>query len=101
MGAAKWNADLANEAMEWIVDMMKDEPGAADSLGLRVEPIVNPADFQAPLKSGRLLCLLINRIQPGTIKKISTSNQKFQQLENIEKFLTGCQTLGCVKSDLF
>ena len=40
--AAKWNADLANEAMEWIVDMMKDEPGAADSLGLRVEPIVNP-----------------------------------------------------------
>ena len=45
------------------------------------------ADFQGGLKSGVILCNLINKLKPGTIKTINSSALAFKQLENIGQFL--------------
>ena len=45
------------------------------------------ADFQGGLKSGVILCNLINKLKPGTIKSTNSSALAFKQLENIGQFL--------------
>jgi hypothetical protein len=58
-------------------------------------------DFGAVLKNGHLLCELINKLGPGSVKKINTMNAPFKQRENIEMFLKGCESYGLVAQDLF
>jgi len=51
-------------------------------------------DFQESLKSGVLLCNLLNKIQSGTVPKIQTSNMAFKQMENIAAYVEGSRKLG-------
>ena len=44
---------------------------------------------------------LINKLRPGSVKKINTMNAPFKQRENIELFLKGCEGYGLVPQDLF
>ena len=53
------------------------------------------------LKDGIILCKLINALQPGIIPKINESKQPFKQMENINNFLSACETYGCKRGDLF
>jgi len=53
------------------------------------------------LKSGVILCELINVIWPGTIKSISKSNMPFNQRENIVSYLKACKDKGMRETDLF
>ena len=54
------------------------------------------------LKSGDVLCSLINCIRPGTIKKYNpNTTSKFKQMENITLFLRACRELGMLEKDLF
>eukprot|EP01132_Coremiostelium_polycephalum_P007683 gene7683-9451_t len=46
------------------------------------------------LKSGVILCKLINSIKPSTIKKINYGNAKFAHIENLTSFAKGCETIG-------
>ena len=57
--------------------------------------------FAAGLKSGQVLCRLINAIKPDTIKKIETSSMPFKQMENITAFLKSCRALGVADFDVF
>jgi hypothetical protein len=64
--------------------------------------------FQEWLKSGQILCQLMNTLVPGSIKKIhQTENVKMAALrmnkeyENISFFLTACTQYGIDKNDLF
>ena len=50
--------------------------------------------LQEALKSGMVLCNLINKIKPGTVKKINKMKMPFMQMENIAAYLTGCKELG-------
>ena len=45
-----------------------------------------PGDFGEALKTGVLLCEVINKIEPGKIPKISTNTMPFPQRENIKAF---------------
>jgi len=58
-------------------------------------------EFQAALKSGVILCQLINKLQPGSVKSVSPSSLPFKQMENINLFLTGAQAYGVRSEDLF
>merc|ERR1719383_877995 len=58
-------------------------------------------EFGAILKDGSVLCKLINRLKPGSVKKINTMNAPFKQRENIEFFLKGCEAYGLKSQDLF
>ena len=58
-------------------------------------------DTPAALKSGVVLCKLLNAIKPGTVSKISLSEQPFHQRQNIQVFLTHAEALGVPKPELF
>jgi len=53
------------------------------------------------LKSGRVLCKMINKIRPGTIKKINKQKIPMLERENIQHFLKGVQAFGVLSSELF
>lgn len=57
--------------------------------------------FQAALKDGKVLCKLVNAIQPGSVKKINESKLAFKQMENIGNFLNACEELKIKKIDMF
>lgn len=58
-------------------------------------------EFQAALKSGVVLCQLVNKLKPGSVKNISPSSLPFKQMENITNFLSAAQTFGIRSEDLF
>ncbi|KAK3818756.1 MAG: calponin homology domain-containing protein [Benniella sp.] len=84
--AAKYDVGREIEARNWI-ETIVGEPFPFEG-------------FQASLKDGVLLCKLMNILIPGYVK-IKSSNIPFVQMENISKFLQGCEKLGCPKHDLF
>jgi len=53
------------------------------------------------LKNGVVLCNLINKLKPNTIKKINKATAAFSQMENINSFLNACKSLGLSEGDLF
>merc|ERR1712033_64782 len=84
--AAKYDAQLAGDAITWMCEVLKDageEPGKLSSLGS------NPssADVASTLKDGTLLCKVINAIKPGSVKKINDSKLAFKVMENTSNFL--------------
>ncbi|KAG0048078.1 Muscle-specific protein 20 [Gryganskiella cystojenkinii] len=84
--AAKYDVGREAEAREWI-ETVVGEQFPSDS-------------FQGSLKDGVILCKLMNVLIPG-FYKIKASRMPFVQMENIAKFLEGCERLGCPKHDLF
>ncbi|EGD73794.1 hypothetical protein PTSG_05487 [Salpingoeca rosetta] len=57
--------------------------------------------FQEWLKSGVVLCNLINALQPGSVKKIHPGSMAFKQMENISNFLTALPAYGVRPEDVF
>ncbi|XP_066935109.1 myophilin-like [Clytia hemisphaerica] len=93
--AKKFDADQANEALDWIKQVVGD---------FSCEPVPKEkgeSKFVEPLKDGIVLCKLMNKIKPGSISKINESKMAFKQMENISKFLAECEALGMSKIDLF
>jgi hypothetical protein len=62
---------------------------------------ISTSDFQAVLKSGEVLCTLVNKLWPGSIKAISKSNAPFVQRENITSYLGACRQAGLKEIELF
>lgn len=66
------------------------------------EDLPDKDDLWASLKSGVVLCKLINTIKPGTVPTIHTTKMiPLKEMENIQLFLKGSWTLGVASSDLF
>ena len=84
--AAKYDNALESKLQGWIE-------------GVVGEPFTQP--FPDELKNGRVLCKLINKLQPGSVKKISESNFAFKQMENITTFLRACKGFGVNSSSIF
>ncbi|XP_051783268.1 LIM domain only protein 7 isoform X14 [Erpetoichthys calabaricus] len=58
-------------------------------------------DFRAALEDGVLLCELVNKIKPGTIKKVNRLSTPIAGLDNINVFLKACGKLGLKEAQLF
>lgn len=99
--AAKFDADLASEAFAWMLDVLRSHVADKDLLNEINKEVCSEKDVHSPLKNGILLCHLVNVIKPGSVKKINTNNMAFKQMENIGNFLTACESIGCLKVDLF
>ncbi|CAM9326034.1 unnamed protein product, partial [Scytosiphon promiscuus] len=50
--------------------------------------------FARNLKSGEILCALVNAIRPGTIPVVHEGQLGFNQMENVDNFLSACCKLG-------
>ncbi|ORZ06841.1 kinase-like domain-containing protein [Absidia repens] len=53
------------------------------------------------LKDGVLLCRLINKVRPGTIKHVGQKDLSFVKMDNITSFLQGAKQIGLMDNQLF
>lgn len=69
---AKRNLEEEREAQEWIETFLgkKFPPGEA---------------YEDVLRDGTVLCEVINKLAPGSVKKINTTGGDFKKMENITK----------------
>ncbi len=56
--------------------------------------------LQTALRSGDVLCAVMNRIKPGAVKP-HASRLAFKQMENIGMFLQACRAYGLADTELF
>lgn len=83
---AKYDTTAEHEAAQWVQDIT----------GVQVV-----GEFGEALRTGQVLCQLVNCIQPGTIKKINNAGMPFKERENISKFLKACRSWGVHEYALF
>jgi len=53
------------------------------------------------LKSGVILCQVVNKLQPKSVSNIGKTKAPFMMMENINNYLKSCSALGLAASDLF
>lgn len=86
---AKYDVGLETDVCKWIGQIIG-----------RTKPAGEPA--ASWMKSGDILCTLMNTIRPGTIKKYNANTtSKFKQMENVTLFLRACREVGMLEKDLF
>jgi len=105
--AAKFDADRANEALEWLKEVLKHGDSGDADIDTLVE-VATMDDVCKILKDGRVLCKVMNVLYPGSIKKInkidnpSSPFKVSKENENIANFLKHCEEKAkCQKGDLF
>merc|ERR1712142_368267 len=79
---------LEGEILEWIAAMTgKGKPEK-----------VKYEDF---LGDGLVLCELINKLRPGSVKELSKGSGNFAKMENVAAFTKGVTAYGVQKEDMF
>ncbi|XP_037082557.1 muscle-specific protein 20-like [Pollicipes pollicipes] len=58
-------------------------------------------DYSVTLRDGQVLCKLMNKLPPGSIKKINTTGTSFKFMENINNFQKAMLAYGCSDLDIF
>lgn len=75
------------EMMQWLSSAYgKELPGS---------------NLQEALRSGEVLCAVMNRIKPGCVKYHQNARLAFRQMENIGMFLQACRAYGLADTELF
>jgi len=87
---AKEDPEWERKVGEWV----------EDALGRSIE---DTSDLWKSLKSGVVLCQLVNKIKPGTIPKYNDKKQLhvLMERENINLYLDACWRLGVKREALF
>ena len=85
--AAKYDYGRERDVVKWIESVMGEK--------------LPSKDLHEALKSGIVLCQLLNKIKPGMIKKFNTRAIALMEIENIKLYLEGCWKLGVPSSCLF
>lgn len=66
------------------------------------EKLLDATDLYVSLRTGVVLCTLINSIVPGTIKKFArTPTHQLAEADNIQLYLKACWALGVPSGDFF
>ncbi|KAM9790865.1 calponin-2 [Syngnathus typhle] len=84
--ALKYDLQKEEELRIWI----------EDQTGANIGP-----DFHNGLKNGVILCQLINKLRPGSVKNINNSSHNWHQLENLTNFITAIKAYGLKPHDTF
>ncbi|PRP81726.1 hypothetical protein PROFUN_10826 [Planoprotostelium fungivorum] len=85
---AKRDPDFEMSLLEWIEETVNDS-------------CTHPLDFAESLKSGVMLCRMINVVSPNSVKKIDERNIPLVMIENINCYLRACWALNVPSSSLF
>eukprot|EP01052_Picozoa_sp_SAG31_P002047 SAG31_NODE_68_length_28153_cov_23.647717_29_plen_386_part_00 len=73
----------------------------ADATGAPLLDCGDLHELAEQLKSGVVLCALVNALKPGSAKKVSQSKTPFPQRENIKKYIDGARALGVLDRENF
>jgi len=87
--AIKRDAGQELQVQKWICEVL-GQPGMFDKV-----------PYEDVLKNGVVLCQVMNKICPGSIKKINESGSNFKMMENISKFHEALIKYGVDKVDIF
>jgi hypothetical protein len=66
------NKEQEAEVLQWIEEVTGEK--------------LPPQPYEDVLRDGVILCNLINKIAPGSVKKIQTKGTNFQLMENIQRY---------------
>ncbi|TRY63017.1 hypothetical protein TCAL_04283 [Tigriopus californicus] len=83
----KRNAAQEAEVLQWIESV----------LGTKLPD----KPYEDVLKDGVVLCHLINKIAPGSVKKIQERGTNFQLMENIQRFQAALKKYGVPEEEIF
>ena len=86
--AGKRDANAEKEALQWIA-------------AVTGESIAANADFEKVLKDGVLICKLMNKLSPNSIKQINTKGSNFQLMENHARFQEAAKKYGLPDDEVF
>ncbi|XP_022616250.1 transgelin isoform X1 [Seriola dumerili] len=91
---SKYDPELEQILVEWIGRQCGSSVGS---------PEPGKMGFQAWLKDGCVLIMLINSLSTGDgpVKKAHTSPMAFKQMEQISQFLSAAEKYGVIKTDMF
>ncbi|CAG7833266.1 unnamed protein product [Allacma fusca] len=78
---------LEEEVLNWIKDVLG-------------EPLP-PGQIEDILRDGVVLCNLINKLAPGSVKKIQAKGTNFQLMENIQRFQSAIKNYGLPQEEIF
>ncbi|OXU27165.1 hypothetical protein TSAR_014517 [Trichomalopsis sarcophagae] len=81
------NKEQEQEVLEWIEQVLGEKLPAGN--------------YEDILKDGVVLCQLINKIAPGSVKKIQTKGTNFQLMENIQRFQAAIKKYGVPEEEIF
>jgi len=75
--AEKYDIAMEERVRKWIEDSLDEK--------------MSKQDLISWLKDGQVLCKLMNKIHPGSVKKYNEHKSAFKQMENIESYLAACK----------
>lgn len=81
------NPEQEKEILEWIEAVME-------------EPLPE-GDFADVLQNGVILCKLMNKLAPGSVKKFKEKGPAFLLMENVQSFLTAAKKYGVPDEEVF
>lgn len=81
------NKETEQEVMNWIAAVIGEA--------------VPAGNYEDILRDGVVLCNLINKIAPGSVKKIQTKGTNFQLMENIQRFQAALKKYGVPEEEIF
>merc|ERR1712152_80028 len=64
------------------------------------EPLPS-GDFGEVLKDGVVLCKLMNKLQPGSVKKFKEKGPAFMLMENVQSFINAAKSYGVPDAEMF
>lgn len=73
--------------MNWIYEVLGEK--------------VPSGQYEDILKDGIVLCKLINKIAPGSVKKIQEKGTNFQLMENVQRFQAAIKKYGVPEEEIF
>uniref|UniRef100_T1GK08 Calponin-homology (CH) domain-containing protein n=1 Tax=Megaselia scalaris TaxID=36166 RepID=T1GK08_MEGSC len=77
------NKDQEAEVLNWIFEVLGEK--------------VPSGQYEDILKDGVILCKLINKMAPGSVKKIQERGTNFQLMENVQRFQAAIKKYGTQK----
>ncbi|XP_031842560.1 myophilin [Nomia melanderi] len=81
------NKEQETEVMAWIEAVLGEK--------------LPPGNYEDILKDGVVLCKLINKLAPGSVKKIQERGTNFQLMENIQRFQAAIKNYGVPQEEIF
>nr|XP_026689868.1 transgelin-3 [Ciona intestinalis] len=105
----KYSIDDENEIVEWIVSVLMWDQGKEniEDCDIELPKTEGKEGFQEWLKSGKVLCQLMNVLSPGSCRAQETAHIKLEAMKcskernNICLFLKAAESYGVGKVDSF
>ncbi|TMW46965.1 hypothetical protein DOY81_007955, partial [Sarcophaga bullata] len=81
------NKEQEQEVLNWVFEVLGEK--------------VPAGNYEDILKDGVVLCKLINKLAPGSVKKIQERGTNFQLMENIQRFQAAIKKYGVPEEEIF